>query len=246
MQPRFRIVVTLIALILISNGLFGITLAAPPELPDSTPVVIAEDKTREADCRSWVGSPANERPCQPGSVIFARRTTYGEAKQLGIRDYAILTQDSEKDQKLEDKLVTKVRHDIVGKPLATNSIRLSAACIDKWFWVASSYLSNPNDPGSARISWEMQYHRRADCSITDIVDRGRVNVSSYIWWMSCVNADLDCTNRGIIMDNIDWQPRPPNWKGMAFNSFQGKEYRHVAERPCSYCYRPYGWWKFND
>lgn len=225
---------------LFGNGLTT-SLAASSEPSSDTRVVVAEDKTTEADCKSWVGSPANEKPCKRGSVIFARETTYGEVKQAGIKDYAILTGDSKQDEAIQDELVAKVRHDKVGK----QSRQLAAACTDQAFYVGSNYLSKPGDANSVRITWEMQYRRMPDCSVIYISDHAKVSVSSYIWWRSCVNATSDCTDRNIIMDNKDWQPRPPNWKTMDFNSFVGREYRHISEKPCTLCGQPYGWWKFD-
>jgi hypothetical protein len=55
---------------------FGSTAhAAPINRPNDTPVIVAEDKTSEADCGQWYDTPANRVPCDPGTVIFGRKTT---------------------------------------------------------------------------------------------------------------------------------------------------------------------------
>lgn len=231
-------------LVLLGNG---VTQAEPTDLRDTTPVIIAEDKTKEADCKAFVGSPQNQQPCKPGSVIFARQTTYREVKAHGIQQYVLLTRDAHLNQQLQDELVTRTRQAIVGSsPDGAAESITPAACTQKGFWVGSNYQSDPKNAASIRIFWEMQYTREADCRITHIVDRGKVSQLTYVWWRSCVNAGSDCTNRSIVMDAVDWKPRPPAWQGMAFDSFFGREYRHVSDKPCTLCGQPYGWWKFDD
>jgi hypothetical protein len=95
--------------------------SANPKPNDTTWVVVAEDRTSEADCKVWIDSPANEQACDPGSVIVARRTTYREVEQNRTADYAVLTGDKQKDVHIERELVAKVTaqlRDQQAQPLA--------------------------------------------------------------------------------------------------------------------------------
>jgi hypothetical protein len=248
---RVRSSIGVVAIVLVMFGA-GVVQAEKAELSDVTPVIIAEDKTKESDCKSFVGSPQNEQPCKPGSVIFARQTTYSEVKARGINKYSILTNNAKMNEQLQDKLVADARDALVGSSPDAQGTSLNesfhpqAVCTQKGFWVGSNYLSNPNNAASTRIFWEMKYTRQADCRITQIVDRGKVSQLTYVWWRSCVNTGADCTNRSIIMDAIDWKPRPPAWQGMAFDSFFGREYWHISDKACTLCGQPYGLWRFDD
>lgn len=80
----FKKVSMLFAAMLVFGFSTVATQAAVNEPPDDTPVVVIEDNTVPADCKSWEDSPANEKPCDPGSIIIARDTTYKEVKAKKI------------------------------------------------------------------------------------------------------------------------------------------------------------------
>lgn len=170
------------------------TSSASSKPDDTTRVVVAEDRTSEADCKVWIDSPTNEAACSPGSVIVARRTTYGEVKQTESAHYAFLTGDQQHDVDIERELVARVSTQIHGQQIQPT------ACTEGWPGVIGSYLSVPSNPNSTRITYELKYHRRVDCVIDFISDRARTSGPTLGWQVSCVNKSQDCTQRGVVMD----------------------------------------------
>src|SRR5689334_21140260 len=107
--------VSIIFAALMLFGVHSTALAASSKPQKETRVVVAEDKTKEAQCLSWVDSPANEKPCLPGSVIFARETTYAEVKRSGIVDYVVLTGNAAEDTSSINRLVDRVHMKVAPK-----------------------------------------------------------------------------------------------------------------------------------
>jgi len=64
--------------------------------PD-TPVIVAEDLTREADCRRSVdGGP--EYPCPLGSVLYVRETTYAEVTAKQLKHWSVRSPNRQQDE----------------------------------------------------------------------------------------------------------------------------------------------------
>lgn len=233
MRPRSIICSLALSVSLVFSVLPGAIHAASPEPRNETPVVVAEDKTVEADCKVWVDSPANERPCEPGSVIFARHTTYGEVKKAGITDYAVLTGDAEEDRRLQDLLVSKVSQRI--KERKTNSVQTMANCWWHWKTIGGSYLSIPSDPNSTRMFYQVSYQVWDDCIITGVSDQSRTSGPVMNWLQSCSRGTAECVGRNGMAVNGNWTA----WQPM-LDTAVGAEYRHLSASPCWYCGMPYG------
>lgn len=74
---RGLVVVGMLASMLLLGSLPARAEHLQPAAPrPATRVVVAEDKTEEADCRTWIDTLQEERACDPGTVIVARMTTY--------------------------------------------------------------------------------------------------------------------------------------------------------------------------
>lgn len=70
MRPRSVISGLAFAASLVLGGLSGVVHASEPA--DDTPVVVAEDKTIEADCVQWEGTPENQKPGMLYSLVTLR------------------------------------------------------------------------------------------------------------------------------------------------------------------------------
>jgi hypothetical protein len=212
----------------------GLRLANAEPRPD-TRVVIAEDKTVEAECVQAVqikNRPMHEGPCMPGSVVFTRETTYAEAKTAGISDYVILTGDVEQDRKLTHELAEKVHVEKSGDRVHTR------AC---WWGpgnMSGSYKIIPDDPNSARMQYEVQYDHQG-CQIGNIRDRSAMNAGQLNWEQTCtLLGPNNCKLRNILV-GVAWT----GWQA-ALNSAQGQRYTHISSAPCWNCGRPYGFQDF--
>lgn len=195
---------------------------------NDAPVVVAEDKTVEADCQFRINTADTARPCDPGTVIFARKTTYGEVKQAGMTEYALLSNDPAQDQAVQDALVGKVRHRIKPKHMRP------FGCAYGWKEQRGSYLSIPGNAASARISYSFQYTVYADCSVVGVSDAAQISVGQLQWLQSCSRGTAQCARRGINM-TVNWSAYQP-----LLDTTVGAEYRHLSAAPCWNCGMPYG------
>lgn len=238
-----RLRLMLMGLVLGSSLLFGAhpltaqATEAPPA--GTTPVAVAEDKTVEADCRFWVGSSAAERPCDPGSVIFVRPTTYRTASAAGITDYAILTGNAAQDQQIRDTLAETVHQRI----RAAHTPSGDAQAMGCWNHAQSfngSYLSIPSDSNSTRMFYQVSYQVWVDCAITWVQDQSRTSGPQMNWLQSCSKGTLNCSRRDILVGG-NWTA----WHGM-FDTRVDAEYRHLSAAPCWSCGMPYGFSTFKQ
>lgn len=204
-------------------------VSASPKPADDTPVIAAQDQTREADCKSWVDSPENEQPCELGSVIIARDTTYAEVKKKDIKEWAVRAKDEKQNKIIEQELVGKVRKRVHGDTVT------AAACVFTPNKSKSgSYLTIPGNPNSARVEYTFRYTLQGNCAVTDAVDYGRIIAGVLTWSQSCVFGLNNCVPRNVVMNQ--------NWAGPFGlpNTAVGREYRHISVSPCGTCGRPYG------
>lgn len=222
----------LIATLLLSP--ISSSVYAAPKLKDDTPVVVAEDQTKEADCMVWSNSPESKQPCEPGSVIFARDTIYAEVKKNNIQEWAVLTNDPKLNDAIEQELVGKVRKRVHGTTYT------ALACVFTPNKSKSgSYLTIPNNPNSARVEYTFRYTIQGTCGITDAADYGRITANTLQSIQSCVDGINNCVGRNVIMNQ--------NWSGPFAlpNTQVGREYRHISGSPCAGCGKPYGINTFN-
>ncbi len=222
---------TLVAVFLLL-GFFEVdsTSARGKEIKDSTPVVVAEDKTQEVDCQIWVDTENNINACPGGSVIFTREAVYREVREKGITYFAVLTGNTNRDDKVTDELAFRARSE-----LAPSSASLLAACNPvNGKQIGGSYLSRPSDANSTRIFYEVRYNVDSACNVTNVSDRTRSGGEIFTWVRSCTGGQGSCTDHGITFDAV-WT----GWRG-AINSRIDAQYTHT-----SYVNfitgRPYGW-----
>ena len=71
----------LVLVLLVGTYTLAGSAAAHADVSGNTPVVVVFDATEAAACRSWIGSPAHETRCAPGSVISSYVTTAQVVKQ---------------------------------------------------------------------------------------------------------------------------------------------------------------------
>jgi hypothetical protein len=223
-------------------GTFSVVNAVT-ELPPDTPVVVAEDVTRQADClRSVNGGP--EVSCPPGSVLYVRYTTYEEVLAKGIKHWKVMTKDTRQDA---DTVVDSLAAEFTPE-VSTNSCSSSAKDIYQ------SYLYVPNVSNSTRIGFNLRYEGYADCLIRNIRDRNRVQSigtssepmytpSNVKWWYS---SSGNGTSTRELWFGTSWTSfyQVPD-------SFHGREYRNIsyAQSDCKIgeerCGHPYGRYEFD-
>lgn len=224
-------------------GMHNTTLALPITEPDDeTPVIVAEDKTKEAQCIKWVDSPKNVRPCPPGSVIFTRETTYGEVKQKGIKDYTILTGDSSIDNLLTNQVANHA-HSRMSPISEISDFTLQSCRATTNKRIGGSYLSKINDANSTRISYEVEYDVNAGCDVTNVSDRAKTSGERLTWAQTCTGRN------GNVLTNCNaWsQHINGNWFGWLpeQSSRIGAQYTHISYIGL-FSARPYGFTSFTD
>jgi len=208
-----------------------IVSAAQSTISEDTPVLVAEDKTAEVDCGQWEGTPSNRRPCDPGTVIIVRVTTFAEVKEKNIEVYEIATGDPQQDEEIERSLVKQIA------PEETPSSRNT--CTEGTGTLGGDYLVKPDDPNSTRVFFEVEYGRDWQCNVFNIKDRSKVSQGTWTWDQTCVRSvDQSCTTRNYTM-TTNFSP----WLGNLPSANVGSRYTHISARPsgCGIfpCGRPY-------
>lgn len=229
-----RIRSTILALITAVLGLSSVmpyaASAKKPDITDTTPVVVAEDKTLEVDCQFWVGSEDNLDPCLAGSVIFTRETLYSEVRERGITYFDVLTGDPKKDDKITDNLAFRARKDMAPSMLGT-----MATCTPvSGRRMGGRYHIKPGDTTSPRIYYEVQYDVSATCNVSLVSDRTKSDGARYTWVKSCTGGQALCTDEGIQFDGA-WTAF--KWK---LDTVIGAQYTHISYIDFLTA-KPYGW-----
>lgn len=78
-------------------------------IDDSAPVLIVEDDVGDTQCTVSIGFSDQVTACPPGTLVLLRKTTYGEVRRKGIKNYAVLTGESLRDAQIRSKLISQVR-----------------------------------------------------------------------------------------------------------------------------------------
>ncbi|HEX6290219.1 MAG TPA: hypothetical protein VFZ66_13585 [Herpetosiphonaceae bacterium] len=209
-----------------------VPVTAQPRLPASTAeptlttrVVVAEDKTVESQGMVWDAVPHNQRPCPPGSVIFTREMTYGEAQQARIQHYGVLTRNPARDRDAVAHLAASVRRE--QQQTRAYAVRPAATCSLYYGRLkGGSYLSDPNNVNSIRISYEVAYDIFATCEIRNMRNRAKISATSGVTWerIDSVVNNVITQSRGYNLPLTDnyaaWYP--------GLNAMVGNTYAHVS------------------
>lgn len=200
----------------------------------ATRVVVAEDKTVEAQCRTWDDSPKYERPCAPGSVIVSRETTYAEAMRAGIEHYVILIQDTTRDREHIAQLAASVH--AAYQPTAV--VRPLTCTLRYGRLKGGSYLSDPNNANSIRISYEVAYDVFETCEIRNMRNRAKISAASGVTW-----ERIDIVVNNTITQSRGYNtPLTDNYSAwyQGLNAFEGNTYAHVSYLAWNLA-RPFGY-----
>lgn len=197
-------------------------------------VVVAEDKTVDAQCRTWDDLSTYARPCAPGSVILTREMTYAEAKRTGVQHYVVLTQDVPHDRERIAQLAASVHAAYQGP----EAIRPSACTLRYGRFKGGSYLSDPNNANSARISYEVTYDVFETCEIRNMRNRAKSSTASGIRWE---RIDIVVNNR-IVQSRGYNIPLTDNYSAwyQGLTAFEGNTYSHVSYLAWNLA-RPFGY-----
>lgn len=205
------------------------SVAAHADVAGNMPVVVVFDATEAAACRSWIGSPAHETPCAPGSVISSYVTTPQVVKQQQLKHFYVETGNNADDTRTERRLVQALRHEIAGQrpqPLA---------CVQRGpITKGGSYKADFTDANSPRVEYTFEYKAWNTCSVTDIWDWSRTTFGSTEWERSCSWANqVVCRDRNVIL-NVNWSQQ---W--WIDNTDVNQEYWHISDY-CVLCKENYG------
>jgi hypothetical protein len=106
MSLKILLSVLFLSLLLVNNVPVS---TAQSGIDDSTPVIIIEDNVEDTQCTISTNFGNQVTACPPGTLLLLRKTTYGEVRQKGIKNYAVLTGKALKDAQIRDKLIRQVR-----------------------------------------------------------------------------------------------------------------------------------------
>ena len=245
--PRFGQIMLLLCCAFVGSA----STANAATLSASKPVrvLVAEDKTKEAECKQWYDSPDKLQPCPAGSVVFTRETTLDEVKARNIYVYVELADGQVVTEQIKSDLVKRI-------PLGTQPASLSrtpartttqqadapagttATCLaQNGRSMGSNYLVDPNNANSTRVSFQVKYNVLSNCNVTSVIARSMVSTGQWQWKYSCLrDLGTNCQDHYVWMVTA-W---PSQWENESvYGSSVGAAYAHVSASPCTFCGDPY-------
>lgn len=152
-------------------------------------VIVAEDKTIEADCKvSLNNGPAQS--CAPGSVIWTRIITYNEAIRLGIHDYVVASANEIENKQLESALanhVSRRKHDGSKSRVTPNAcLTQNDRTVNSSFTFSTGW----------RVSYILKYNTWSNCEVRGIRDTAKTDGTTGIkWHATCTDAESEVNQR---------------------------------------------------
>lgn len=233
----FRRRLFVFALVLCVSAGFSSAFA---EQPSQLQVIVAEDKTIEADCKVSLNN-GPEQSCAPGSVIWSYETTYAEVKKARIKDYVILTTDAEQNDKLRSQLADKVSKEKRDSSLQ-ESPAINSPCYAQKKLIQGSYWTVGS---SSRVSYEMEYSIDAGCFVSNVRDRTKSSGLYDRWYRTCTQGSPS-TNppSGCNEWRIPLNETYTYWKN-EYSSLQGAQYRNETYTSSPSSGTSYGYYFFD-